>query len=49
MFMLGAGVLGNLNRKDMGQDHLGMAFWRIVLSAGILSLVMSVLNVVAVS
>jgi len=48
MFMLGAGVLGNLNRKDMGQDHLGMTFWRIVLSAGILSLVMSAINLVSV-
>lgn len=49
MFMLGAGVLGNLNRKDMGQDHLGITFWRIVLSAGILGLVMSAINLVSVS
>lgn len=49
MFMLGAGVLGNLNRKDMGQDHLGMTFWQIVLSAGVLALVMSTINFVSVS
>lgn len=48
MFMLGAGVLGNLNKTHMGQEALGMTFWRIVISAGILSLVMSVINLVAV-
>ena len=49
MFMLGAGVLGNLNKKSMGQDALGMTFWRIVISAGILGLVMSLINLAAVN
>lgn len=49
MFMLGAGVLGNLNKDSMGQKALGMTFWRIVLSAGILGLVMSLINLAAVS
>lgn len=49
MFMLGSGVLSNLNHKEMAQYWLGMTFWRIVLSAGILALVMSAINAVAVS
>ena len=49
MFMLGAGVLGNLNKDSMGQKALGMTFWRIVISAGILGLVMSLINLAAVN
>ena len=49
MFMLGSGVLRNLNKKEMAQDWLGMTFWKIVLSAGILALVMSGINVISVS
>lgn len=49
MMILGVAVLGNLNTKEMSQDSLGLAFWRIVISAGILAMVMSVMNVVAVS
>ena len=49
MLMLGVGVLGDLNTKATSQESLGMAFWRLVLSAGILAMIMSVINVVAVS
>lgn len=49
MFMLGSGILSNLNHKEMAQYWLGMTFWRIVLSAGILGLVMSAINAIAVS
>ncbi|GLA31284.1 hypothetical protein CBS147343_873 [Aspergillus niger] len=47
MLMLGVGVLGDLNTKATSQESLGMAFWRLVLSAGILAMIMSVINVVA--
>ncbi|PYH41831.1 uncharacterized protein BP01DRAFT_376739 [Aspergillus saccharolyticus JOP 1030-1] len=47
MLILGVGVLGDLNTKATSQESLGMPFWRLVLSAGILSMIMSVINVVA--
>lgn len=47
--MLGVSVLGDLNTPATGQDSLGLAFWRIVISAGILAMVMSVVNVISVS
>ncbi|GAT25472.1 similar to An04g00630 [Aspergillus luchuensis] len=49
MLILGVGVLGDLNTNATSQESLGMAFWRIVLSAGILAMIMSVINVIAVS
>jgi hypothetical protein len=48
MMILGVAVLGNLNTEAMSQESLGLAFWRIVISAGILAMVMSVLNILAV-
>lgn len=48
MLMLGVGVLGDLNTKATSQESLGLAFWRIVLSAGILAMVMSVVNLASV-
>lgn len=49
MMILGVAVLGNLNIETMSQKSFGLAFWRIVISAGILAMVMSVINVLAVS
>lgn len=49
MMILGVAVLGNLNTAAMSQKALGLAFWRIVISSGILAMVMSVINVLAVS
>lgn len=49
MLILGVGVLGDLNTNATSQESLGMAFWRIVLSAGILAMIMSVINVIAVN
>lgn len=49
MMILGVSTLGNLNTKAMTQDEIGMAFWRIIASAGILAMVVSILNMVAVS
>lgn len=48
MMILGVAVLGNLNTEAMSQKSLGLAFWRIVISAGILAMVMSVMNILAV-
>ncbi|KAJ5745495.1 hypothetical protein N7520_010677 [Penicillium odoratum] len=42
MMILGVATLGNLN--TMSQKSLGLAFWRIVISAGVLAMVMSVFN-----
>ncbi|KAI9038493.1 uncharacterized protein KD926_010705 [Aspergillus affinis] len=47
MMMLGMSVLGDLNTPATSQESLGLAFWRIVLSAGILAMVMSVVNVIS--
>lgn len=49
MLILGIGALGDLNTKATSQEELGLTFWRIIISAGILALVVSALNIVAVS
>lgn len=49
MMILGIGVLSNLNTKATSQESLGLAFWRVILSAGILAMVMAGVNVVSVS
>lgn len=49
MMIIGVSTLGNLNADSMSQKDLGMTFWRIVLSAGILGMVMSVINLLTVS
>lgn len=48
MLMLGNGVLGNLNKKATSQQSLGLAFLRIVISAGIVVIVVGVVNIFAV-
>ncbi|OQD72477.1 hypothetical protein PENDEC_c021G04964 [Penicillium decumbens] len=47
MMILGVATLGNLNIDAMSQKSLGLAFWRIVISAGILGMIMSVINILA--
>jgi hypothetical protein len=49
MMILGVAVLGNLNTEDASQESLGLPFWRVILSAGILGMVMSAVNVLSVS
>lgn len=49
LMVLGVGLLGNLNTEATSEESLGLAFWRIILSAGILAMIMSVVNVVSVS
>lgn len=48
MLLLGNGLLGNLNKEATSQESLGLAFWRIVISAGIIVIVMGVVNLFAV-
>ncbi|GLI78627.1 hypothetical protein PoHVEF18_006947 [Penicillium ochrochloron] len=47
MMILGVAVLGNLNTEAMSQQSLGLAFWRIIISAGILAMVVSLVNILA--
>ncbi|KAF7716660.1 Uncharacterized protein PECH_008231 [Penicillium ucsense] len=47
MMILGVAVLGCLNTKAMSQESLGLAFWRIIISAGVLAMVVSLVNVLA--
>jgi hypothetical protein len=49
MIILGVSVLGDLNNEARSQEAIGMAFWRIILSAGILSMIMGVINLISVS
>lgn len=49
MLILGVCILGDLNTEATSQESLGTSFWQIVLSAGILAMVMSAINLVAVS
>ncbi|KKK14237.1 hypothetical protein AOCH_007289 [Aspergillus ochraceoroseus] len=45
MLILGVGALGDLNTPATSQESLGLTFWRIIISAGILALVVSAINV----
>ena len=49
MLLLGNNLLGNLNKTATSQKNLGMSFWRLTIGAGIVVIVMGVVNVVAVS
>ena len=48
MLLLGNNILGNLNKKATSQESLGLAFWRIVIAAGIVVIVMGTINIFAV-
>ncbi|KAJ5714970.1 uncharacterized protein N7483_012151 [Penicillium malachiteum] len=45
MMILGIATLGNLNFAANSQKNLGLAFWRVVISAGVLAMVMSLVNI----
>ena len=49
MIVLGINMLGNLNKQATSQESLGMAFWQMVISSGIVIFIMGWVNVVAVS
>jgi hypothetical protein len=48
MVVLGINMLGNLNKEAVSQESLGLAFWRVVISAGIIIFIMGWINLVAV-
>lgn len=45
MIAIGTEVLGNLNKPQNSQAVLGMPFWRIVISSGILIMIFGVFNI----
>ncbi|CAD0094903.1 unnamed protein product [Aureobasidium vineae] len=47
MIILGMHVLACFNKSSNSKEHLGMAFWRVVIMAGILSLILGILNLIA--
>lgn len=49
MLALGCSILGHLNVKAYTEKELGTLWYRIVLSAGCVAIVVSVINVVTVS
>jgi hypothetical protein len=49
MITLGFNTLGNLNKVATSVDALGLPLWRVVISGGILSALMGLFNIVAVS
>jgi hypothetical protein len=49
MMVLGLNMLGNMNKQATSQSSLGMPFWRLLVAAGILAIVIGFFNVVAVS
>ena len=48
MLLLGNSILGNLNKQATSQKSLGLAFWRVVIAAGIVVIVMGTVNIFAV-
>jgi len=48
MIILGISILGNLNKEATSQKSLGLAFWRIVIGAGIVVVVIGTVNIFAV-
>ncbi|KAF4313624.1 hypothetical protein GTA08_BOTSDO01162 [Botryosphaeria dothidea] len=47
MILLGVNTLGNLNKDATSADHLGMPFWSVVISSGIIILVLGFVNIIA--
>ncbi|KAF1960356.1 hypothetical protein CC80DRAFT_466145 [Byssothecium circinans] len=47
MMVLGLNMLGNMNKEATSQESLGMPFWRLLVAAGILAIVIGFFNVIA--
>ncbi|KAL8669217.1 MAG: hypothetical protein Q9168_006188 [Polycauliona sp. 1 TL-2023] len=47
MTIVGVSVLGNLNKEATSQKSLGVAYWRIVISSGIVVVILGVANIFA--
>lgn len=48
VIILGVSTLGNLNQEATNQKSLGLAFWRVVIAAGIIGIVVGFVNIIAV-
>ena len=49
MIIVGVSILGNLNKAATSQQSLGVQFWQIVISSGIVTTIMGFVNLFAVS
>lgn len=49
MTVLGFNIMGNLNKTATSIENLGLPLWRVVIASGIISSIMGVANIVAVS
>lgn len=49
MVFTGTSILGNLNKEATSEQSLGLSFWQIVIASGILTLILGVINIIAVS
>jgi hypothetical protein len=47
MIVIGITVMGNLNKETGSQEHLGLAFWQVVISSGILVFILGHFNLLA--
>ena len=47
MIVVGVSILGNLNKEATSQKSLGISFWRIVISSGILVVILGTVNIFA--
>ncbi|KAF2642378.1 hypothetical protein P280DRAFT_264089 [Massarina eburnea CBS 473.64] len=47
MMVLGLNMLGNMNKEATSQESLGMPFWRLLVAAGILAIIIGSFNIVA--
>lgn len=48
MCLIGNSVLANLNKSTASQESIGLAFWRLVISSGIVVIIMGTINILAV-
>jgi len=46
MIVLGVLILGNLNKEATSQESLGLSFWQIVISSGILVSILGFINII---
>ncbi|KAI9771338.1 MAG: hypothetical protein M1840_002308 [Geoglossum simile] len=47
MVILGVAIMGNLNKKATSPETLGLPFWRIVISSGVLVSLLGFMNIIA--
>ena len=47
MIVVGVSILGNLNKQATSQQSLGLSFWQIVISSGIVVTILGFVNIIA--